>query len=62
MPRRNATPRPGGIDYLIQCVEEGEEPVTSLHIARETLAVVLAVYESARTGTPVRLSSPTHTR
>jgi len=56
MPRRNATARPGGIDYLIRCVEEGEEPVTSLHIARETLAVVLATYESARTGTPVRLS------
>jgi predicted dehydrogenase len=56
MPRRNAPARPSGIDYLIRCVEEGEEPVTSLHAARETLAVVLATYECARTGAPVRLS------
>jgi predicted dehydrogenase len=55
MPRRNAAARPRAADYLIRCVEQGEEPVTSLHIARETLAVALAVYESARTGIPVRL-------
>lgn len=56
MPRRNAPARPRGIDHLIQCVEEGRDPVTSLLVARETLAVVLATYESARTGASVRLS------
>jgi hypothetical protein len=56
MPRRDAAARLRGIDYLIRCVEEGEEPVTSLLVARETRAAVLATYECARTGAPVRLS------
>jgi predicted dehydrogenase len=54
-PPRTSFPRPRGIDYLIECVEQNQEPVTSLHVARETLAVVLATYEAARTGGPVRL-------
>ena len=54
-PLRNAVPQPRGIDYLIQCVEQGQEPVARVQVARETLEVCLAMYEGARTGKTVQL-------
>jgi len=42
-------------EHFFGCVEAGERPLTDGPDARATLAVVLAFYESARTGKPVTL-------
>jgi len=52
---RFAAPRPGTLDHLITCLEEGKEPVAPIEEARKSFAVALAAYESARAGAPVRL-------
>jgi len=52
---RFAAPRPGTLDHLITCLEEGKEPVAPIEEARKSFAVALAAYESARAGRAVRL-------
>lgn len=42
-------------EHFLRCIERGEQPLTDGADARATLAVVLAFYESARTGEPVKL-------
>jgi UDP-N-acetyl-2-amino-2-deoxyglucuronate dehydrogenase len=42
---------------LLDAVGTGREPAVTGQDGRDTLAIVLAVYESSRTGRPVRLSS-----
>jgi len=49
-------PRPTALDYLIKCLEEDEEPVASIRTAYKAFTVVMAAYEAARKGSPVRLS------
>lgn len=46
----------GEILHFCQCVRQGREPLTSARDNRKTLALVMACYESARTGQPVMLS------
>lgn len=46
---------PFPLNHLIDCLEQGRQPVTSIQEARQTLIVALAAYESAREGRPVRL-------
>jgi predicted dehydrogenase len=40
---------------LLEAVDTGREPAVSGQDARDTLEIVLAVYESSRIGRPVRL-------
>ena len=47
--------KPMALDHLIECVETGRRPVTTIREARRALAVALAAYESARSGRPVRV-------
>jgi predicted dehydrogenase len=49
---------PAPFAHLIDCLETGGTPMTTLHDARTSLAVALAVYESAREGRRVRLDTP----
>jgi len=42
-------------EHFFRCIETGERPLTDGPDARATLAVILAFYESARTGKPVEL-------
>ncbi len=46
------------IAELIQALEQGREPATCGSEARKSVALVLAIYESARTGMPVNMSYP----
>ena len=55
-PLSAASPSP--LDHLIECLEHQRQPVATIQDARTTLAIALACYESARTGAPVRFSSP----
>jgi predicted dehydrogenase len=48
--------RPAALDYLIHCIETAEEPVANIHTTYKSFRVVMAAYESARTGSPVRIS------
>ena len=57
--------RPGGLDAavhaaqladLLAAVDEGREPAVSGQDGRDALEIVRAVYESSRTGRPVRLA------
>jgi len=48
-------PCEGRQEHFFRCIETGEPPLTDGPDARATLAVVLAFYESARTGKPVTL-------
>jgi predicted dehydrogenase len=41
---------------LIRAIRGGGEPLLDGHAARKPVEIVLAMYESARTGKPVRLS------
>lgn len=40
---------------MARCVRTGEEPVVSGRVARKAVQLILAVYESSRTGRPVEL-------
>ena len=40
---------------LISALREGCEPVVSGAEARKSVEIILAIYESARTGTPISL-------
>jgi predicted dehydrogenase len=54
-PEYKAAPSPGALDHLIDCVETGRPPVSTIEDARVSLVTGLAAYESARKGGPVRL-------
>ncbi len=41
---------------LLAAIEEGHEPAVNGQAGRDALEIVCAVYESARTGRPVRLT------
>ena len=45
---------PRALDYLLECVEEDKESEATMEGARDSLALALAAYKSARTGKPVR--------
>ena len=48
------TKRPGGgIDHFLSCIQQGEQSPNSISQARHSLAVALAMKESARTGQAV---------
>jgi predicted dehydrogenase len=60
----SAAADPGGLDAaihaaqladLLEAADEGREPLVSGQDGREALEIVRAVYESSRTGRPVRL-------
>jgi predicted dehydrogenase len=46
---------PFPLNHLIDCLDNNQQPVATIHDARESLVVALAAYESARTGRAVRL-------
>jgi predicted dehydrogenase len=50
-----APPRPGTVDHLIDCIEQDKEPIGPIREAKQSFAVALAAYESARTAKPVTL-------
>jgi predicted dehydrogenase len=54
-PEYMAPPAPGALDHLIDCIEGGRQPVSTIEDARVSLVTGLAAYESARKGAPVRL-------
>jgi UDP-N-acetyl-2-amino-2-deoxyglucuronate dehydrogenase len=65
-PAQGAAANPGALDVdvhaaqladLLAAVDEGRPPAVTGEAGRATLALILAVYESARTGHPVRLGS-----
>jgi UDP-N-acetyl-2-amino-2-deoxyglucuronate dehydrogenase len=65
-PAADAAAEPAGLDPashaaqiadLIRAIEQGREPAVTAASARDTLAIVCAVYESARDGRTVALSS-----
>jgi predicted dehydrogenase len=45
--------QPDALVYLISCLETRKSPVANMAAARDSLAVALACYESARAGGPV---------
>ena len=61
---RSAAADPAAVDVaghaaqladLLDAVDTGREPAVTGQDGRDALAIVLAVYESSRTGRPVRL-------
>jgi predicted dehydrogenase len=46
---------PGPLDYLIHCLETGEQPASTIEDTRVSLRTALAAYESARLGRAIRL-------
>jgi predicted dehydrogenase len=55
-PEYMAAPAPAALDHLIDCVESGRQPVSTIEDARISLVTGLAAYEAARKGGPVRLA------
>ncbi|HEY3110498.1 MAG TPA: Gfo/Idh/MocA family oxidoreductase [Chloroflexota bacterium] len=55
-PEYMAAPAPGALDHLIDCLEGGRQPVSTIEDARTSLVTGLAAYEAARKGAPVRLA------
>ncbi len=53
IPARDSKRPGGGIDHFLECIRKGEPSPNSLRSARHSLAVALAMQESARTGRPV---------
>jgi predicted dehydrogenase len=47
---------PGALDYLITCIERGQDPEANIQQALKSFRMVMSTYEAARTGTPVKLS------
>ncbi len=43
------------IQDFVEAVREGREPLVNLHEGRKPLAIIRGIYESARTGGPVRI-------
>jgi len=54
-PEYMAEPIPAALDHLLDCVEQGKQPVPTIEDARVSLRTGLAAYEAARLGRPVRL-------
>jgi predicted dehydrogenase len=52
-----APPTPFPLYHLIDCLENNKPPVATIRDARRSLRVALAAYESAKQGSPVRLTS-----
>ena len=48
-------PSPGPIAHLIDCLENNQQPISTIHDAYHSFAASLAAYESVRRGRPVRL-------
>ncbi len=46
---------PGPLDHLVDCIEQGREPVAPIEEARRSFLVALAAYEAARKGRAVRV-------
>ena len=53
IPARDSKRPGGGIDHFLACIREGRQSPNSLRSARHSLAVALAMQESARTGNVV---------
>jgi UDP-N-acetyl-2-amino-2-deoxyglucuronate dehydrogenase len=43
------------IQDFVEAVREGREPLVNLEVGRKPLAIIQGIYESARTGGPVRI-------
>jgi scyllo-inositol 2-dehydrogenase (NAD+) len=54
IPFAPAAPFP--LAHMIECLDEGREPVATIHDARRSFVVAMAAYESARAGRAVDLS------
>jgi predicted dehydrogenase len=52
---RDTKRRGGGMDHFLECIIEGKQSPNSLRSARHSLAVALAMQESARSGKVVKL-------
>jgi predicted dehydrogenase len=50
IPARDTKRRGGGTDHFLECIREGKQSPNSLRSARHSLAVALAMQESARAG------------
>ncbi len=55
IPARDTKRRGGGMDHFLECIREGKQSPNSLRSARHSLAVALAMQESARTGRVVEV-------
>ena len=55
IPARDSKRPGGGIDHFLGCIRKGEPSPNSLRSARHSLAVALAMQESARTGKTVAI-------
>jgi predicted dehydrogenase len=55
LPARDTKRPGGGIDHFLECIREGQQSPNSLRSARHSLAVALAMQESACTGKVVTL-------
>ncbi len=55
LPARDSKRPGGGIDHFLECILQGQPSPNSLRSARHSLAVALAMQESARTGQVVTL-------
>jgi predicted dehydrogenase len=58
IPARDEKRPGGGVDHFLECVRAGRQSPNSLRSARHSLAVALAMRESARTGAPVDVPRP----
>jgi predicted dehydrogenase len=56
IPARDTKRRGGGTDHFLECIREGRPSPNSLRSARHSLAVALAMQESARTGQAVKIA------
>jgi predicted dehydrogenase len=50
-----APPQPFPMTHLIDCLENGKQPVATVEDARQSFAAAMAAYDSARAGRPVHL-------
>jgi UDP-N-acetylglucosamine 3-dehydrogenase len=55
LPARDAKRRGGGMDHFLECIKEGKQSPNSLRSARHSLAVALAMQESARSGKAIEI-------
>jgi len=52
-----APPAPFPLGHVIDCLESGAEPVATIREARESFAVAMAAYESARLHRPISIAA-----
>ena len=53
VPFAPAAPFP--LNHLIECLEEGRQPVATIEDARRAFVVAMSAYQSARGGRPVKI-------